>query len=70
MMERCEWCGAMTERGEPVEVDGTAAFPVILCPECLAAWLRGEDRPAKCPRSVSASEWGAQFLDPDEYHDE
>ena len=70
MTERCERCGVMTDRGEPAEVDGTAAFPVILCPECCAAWMRGENRPAMFPRIVGASEWGAQFIDPDEYHDD
>ena len=69
MTEGCEWCGAMTDQGEPVEVDGPAAFPVILCPECCAAWMRGENRPVRYPREIGAEEWNSQFVDPDEYRE-
>ena len=69
MEERCEWCG-VSAYCEAADVDGTAAFPAMLCPDCLAAWLRGEKRPAKHPREIGAGEWNAQFTDPGEYHDE
>ena len=69
MEERCEWCG-VSAYCEAADVDGTAAFPAMLCPDCLAAWLRGENRPVKFPREIGAEEWNAQFADPGEYHDE